>query len=92
MTKNNPKQEIVTFKVDSSLLEVLKDLPNRSEFIRRSILGALDNVCPLCQGSGVLSPNQKKHWDKFSADHELTECDSCHEIHLICAHPGSGAE
>jgi hypothetical protein len=84
-----PKQEIVTFKVDSSLLDVLRELPNRSEFIRRAILNALDNVCPLCQGSGVLSPNQKKHWDKFSADHALAECNDCHEIHLVCTHPGT---
>lgn len=89
MATSKPKQEIVTFKVDNSLLEVLKELPNRSEFIRRAILSALDNVCPLCQGSGVLSPNQKKHWDKFSADHELAECDDCHEIHLVCSHPGN---
>ena len=82
MIKN--KQEIVTFKVDQSLLDVLKDLPNRSEFIRRAILSALDNVCPLCQGTGVLTPNQRKHWDSFSASHKLTQCGDCHEIHLVC--------
>lgn len=92
MAHNRPKQEIVTFKVDSSLLEVLKELPNRSEFIRRAILNALDNVCPLCQGSGVLSPNQQKHWERFSASHELAECDDCHEIHLVCARSGSDGQ
>jgi len=78
------KQEIVTFKVDQSLLDVLKDLPNRSEFIRQAILNALDNVCPLCQGTGSLTPNQKKHWELFSRSHSLEECDNCQEIHLIC--------
>ncbi len=78
------KQEIVTFKVDYSLLEVLKDLPNRSEFIRQAILNALDNICPLCQGTGSLTPDQKKHWERFSKSHSLEECENCHEIHLIC--------
>ena len=78
------KQEIVTFKVDYSLLEVLKDLPNRSEFIRQAILNALDNICPLCQGTGSLTPDQKKHWQRFSKSHSLEECENCHEIHLIC--------
>ncbi len=92
MAGKNPKQEIVTFKVDSSLLEVLKELPNRSQFIRKAILSSLKNICPLCQGSGVLSPNQKKHWEKFSTYHDLTECNECHEIHLVCGHPESGAQ
>ena len=78
------KHEIVTFKVDHSLLEVLKDLPNRSEFIRQAILNALDNICPLCQGTGSLSPDQKRHWERFSRSHSLEECENCHEIHLIC--------
>jgi hypothetical protein len=78
------KQEIITFKVDRSLLEVLKDLPNRSEFIRQAILNALDNACPLCRGTGSLTPNQKKHWQRFSRSHSLEECEDCHEIHLIC--------
>ncbi len=90
MAGKKPKQEIVTFKVDSSLLDVLRELPNRSEFIRRAILNSLKNVCPLCQGSGVLSPDQKQHWDDFRTDHELTECNECHEVHLVCGHPESG--
>ena len=78
------KQEIVTFKVDRSLLEVLKDLPNRSEFIRQAILNALDNSCPLCQGTGSLTPDQKRRWQCFSRSHSLEECTDCHEIHLVC--------
>ena len=86
------KQEIVTFKVDRSLLEVLKDLPNRSEFIRQAILGALENTCPLCQGTGALSPNQRKHWESFSRSHSLKECENCHEVRLICNESGHGED
>ena len=80
----NKKQELITFKVDSSLSETLRGIQNRSEFIRQAILVALDNICPLCSGSGILTSNQRKHWDQFSANHDIDECDECHEIHLVC--------
>jgi hypothetical protein len=79
------KESVVTFKADSSLLEALRSIPNRSEFIRAAILQALDNHCPLCGGTGVLTPNQKKHWETFALAHPLRECGDCHEVHLVCA-------
>ncbi len=78
------KESVVTFKVDDSLMEALKLIPNRSEFIRAAILQALDNHCPVCRGTGVLTPNQKQHWEKFASHHELRECDDCHEMHIVC--------
>ncbi|HPM77394.1 MAG TPA: ribbon-helix-helix domain-containing protein [bacterium] len=78
------KDEIVTFKVDQVLLAELRRMPNRSEFIRNAIKTALNNVCPLCQGTGVLSPEQKKHWEDFTKHHQLIECKECHELHLVC--------
>ncbi len=85
MPTSQHKEIVVTFKADASLLGALKALPNRSEFIRTAILSALDSFCPLCQGTGVLTPNQKKHWDTFAARHPLRECGDCHEVHLVCA-------
>jgi len=79
------KQEVITFKVDESMFEALKGIPNRSDFIRTAILSALDNACPLCKGTGVLSQNQKNHWNDFLADHTLKECEKCSEVHLICS-------
>jgi len=78
------KREIITFKVDQGLFEKLNALPNRSEFIRQAVLEALENICPLCQGTGFLSPNQKKHWEQFNTGHFLRQCDLCHEIYLVC--------
>ncbi len=78
------KAEIVTFKVDESLRDAMKDIPNRSEFIRSAVLTALENVCPVCKGTGILTPNQKEHWIAFTKGHSLEECDDCHEIHLVC--------
>ena len=80
----NPKHEIITFKVDESLWESLKGIPNRSEFIRRALLNALGGACPLCGGTGTLSLKQKEHFESFLAGHSLEECRKCHEIHLVC--------
>jgi hypothetical protein len=80
----NKKQEIVTFKVDRSLSEIIKAIPNRSEFIRAAVLAALQNTCPLCLSTGVLTPEKKKHWDRFLRDHKLEECMGCHEVQIVC--------
>lgn len=81
-----PKPKIVTFKADEALLEALQGIDNRSDFIRSAVLAALENICPLCRGRGILTTNQKEHWRNFKADHGIEECDDCHEFHLVCKH------
>ncbi len=78
------KEQIVTFKVDSELLELLNKISNKSEFIRQSILKALDNVCPLCSGTGILKATQKAHWEEFKVHHKLKKCEECNEFYLSC--------
>jgi len=80
-----PKQQIITFKVDDSLAEAMQGIANRSDFIRSAILAALEDTCPLCHGTGFLSPEQKRHWEEFTEHHELRECADCHELHLVCS-------
>jgi hypothetical protein len=82
----NAKSEVITFKVDAALSEALKDIPNRSRFIRSAVLAALENICPLCQGAGFLTPGQKRHWDSFAEGHTIRRCHDCHEIYLTCSH------
>jgi hypothetical protein len=82
----NEKAEIITFKVPENLKQAMKGIPNRSEFIRSAILAALDNICPLCKGTGILLPNQKDHWDTFAKHHFVSECKECKAIHLVCEH------
>ncbi len=84
MNGQKPKHEIITFKADEPLREAMRGIPNRSEFIRAAILSALDSVCPLCKGSGILTPDQRKHWAEFAEDHALAECEDCHAVHLVC--------
>jgi hypothetical protein len=78
------KQEVITFKVDEALSKALDGIPNRSEFIRTALLTALQSSCPLCRGTGILTPQQQKHWQEFAQNHPLTKCDECHSLHLVC--------
>jgi hypothetical protein len=78
-------KEVVSFKADEALLEALSGVRNRSEFIRTAILAALDNTCPLCSGSGTLTPNQMKHWHELARDHSVERCDHCSETRIVCS-------
>jgi hypothetical protein len=80
------KGEIITFKVDEQLSEAMAGISNRSAFIRSAILSALGNTCPVCGGSGILSVSQQQHWDEFARHHQVKECHTCHEAHLVCEH------
>lgn len=61
------RKEIITFKVDESLAAAMQGIPNRSAFIRSAILSALNGSCPLCKGTGILTPEEKKNWDQFAS-------------------------
>lgn len=89
MKKN--KSEVVTFKADETLSEALNRIPNKSEFIRAAVAAALASTCPLCQGAGFLTPNQKEHWELFARDHSVKRCHDCQEIYLICSRDESEA-
>ncbi len=83
------KDEVITFKAEASLAEAIRNLPNRSAFIRAAILSALDHACPLCQGTGIMTPEQKRHWETFTENHHLSHCLDCDAVYLVCA-TGSG--
>jgi hypothetical protein len=78
------KQNIITFKADEALVAALEGVANRSEFIRSAILAALDGACPLCRGTGVLTPNQRRHWREFSRTHPVETCSHCAERRFVC--------
>jgi len=82
------KREIITFKVDESLAGAMLGIGNRSEFIRAAILHALENGCPLCKGTGILTPDQRRHWDSFAVNHSVEECGDCHALRLVCEAEG----
>lgn len=78
------KEGVITFKVNEDLLEIIKNIPNRSDFIRGAILTALDSTCPLCNGTGLLSPKQKDHWESFAKHHAVRRCADCDELIIEC--------
>ena len=82
--KSRKKEEIITFKIDAGMSERLRRIPNRSEFIRAAIQSAFGNLCPLCNGTGTLSLEQKMHWQTFTINHSVETCDECNAIYLVC--------
>ncbi|WP_136796302.1 CopG family transcriptional regulator [Desulfosediminicola ganghwensis] len=83
------KERVFTFKADEELAEILDRIPNKSEFIRRAIEMAMENRCPLCNGTGSLTPAQHNHMKHFMAVHSLKRCDECDAVHFVC---GKGEE
>jgi Na+-translocating ferredoxin:NAD+ oxidoreductase RnfC subunit len=82
------RHQMITFKAEEALVEAMEHIPNRSEFIRSAILAALEGVCPVCHGTGVLNPNQQRHWHEFSRTHRVERCDECDEGRLVCTAAG----
>ena len=78
------KESVISFKVDKELSEILESIPNKSAFIRKAVLTALENRCPLCSGTGVLTPEQQRHWEHFSHQHHVEKCEDCKAFHLVC--------
>lgn len=76
--------EVISLRVPSSIAKTLRTIPNRSEFMRHAIEAALDSACPLCGGSGVLSPKRKEHLQNFMQHHTIQECADCHEPYFEC--------
>ncbi len=88
MKKHKP--EVISFKADQALVQALAGVPNRSQFIRDAVLAALDGVCPLCRGTGILTPEQRRHWLSFTKDHRVEKCSRCRALHLVCEHSEGG--
>jgi hypothetical protein len=82
--KTYHKTGIISFKADDALLDAMDGIPNRSEFIRNAVLTALDSTCPLCRGTGILTPQQSRHWREFTQSHDIQTCHDCGESHLVC--------
>lgn len=82
------REEVITFKVDEDLGKKLRDIPNRSEFIRTAVANALNRVCPLCHGNGTLSELQQVFLDDFLSDHSIIPGANEQEHVLVCSHRG----
>ncbi|MFV0436696.1 MAG: CopG family transcriptional regulator [Desulfopila sp.] len=85
------RERVFTFKADAEMAELLDRLANKSEFIRKAIEEALGSRCPLCNGTGSLTPEQSTHMRQFLALHSLERCEKCNAVHFVCQCEGAGS-
>ncbi len=78
------KERIISFKTDEQLAESLDKISNKSDFIRKAVQSALEQKCPLCSGTGILTQEQQQHLDHFLALHSLEKCGECKAVHFVC--------
>lgn len=69
--------KLVSFKVDAELGDVLDNVPNRSDFIRKAILAQFQMICPLCTGKGVVPSGLGEHYGSVFREHREVICKSC---------------
>ena len=82
------KSEVVAFKVEKELADLLNKLPNKSAFIRKAIEAQLGRACPLCNGKGVVPRGVHDHYVPLLKQLSARDCDGCgSQLHLP-AEPG----
>jgi hypothetical protein len=84
LRKTRPeKSEVVAFKVEKELADLLNKLPNKSAFIRKAIEAQLGRACPLCNGKGVVPRGVHDHYVPLLKQLSARDCDGCgSQLHL----------
>src|SRR6266480_540404 len=77
MNHEKTKQRIVTFKVEEDLAAFLDSMPNKSDFIRKALLSALMEPCPVCDGKGSVPRSLRADLQKIFAQSEFVPCSYC---------------
>lgn len=77
MARKAPKTDIVAFKVEKDLADLLNKLPNKSAFIRKAITAQLGMACPLCMGKGVVPRGIHDHYVGLIKQMAAHPCDGC---------------
>jgi hypothetical protein len=86
--KSANKSEVVAFKVEKELADLLNQLPNKSAFIRKAIVAQLSMACPLCNGAGVVSRGVHDHYGPLLARISSRHCDGCGDMMPVPRDPG----
>ncbi|HEY3322607.1 MAG TPA: hypothetical protein VGP72_19275 [Planctomycetota bacterium] len=76
---DSPKSlhKVVTFKVESEVAEFLDAMPNKSEFIRKALLSALLEPCPVCNGKGSVPRSLRRDLETIFSKQQLVPCSYC---------------
>ncbi|HLX65052.1 MAG TPA: hypothetical protein VKX17_27525 [Planctomycetota bacterium] len=77
MNQDRAKQRIVTFKAEEDLAAFLDSMPNKSDFIRKALLAALMEPCPVCHGKGSVPRSLRADLQKIFDKHEFVPCSFC---------------
>ncbi len=78
--RNEPlksKHRVVTFKVEEDVAAFLDDLPNKSDFIRKALLSALLEPCPVCQGKGSVPRSLRADLEQIFGKQTFVPCSFC---------------
>jgi hypothetical protein len=82
------KPEVVAFKVEKELADLLNKLPNKSAFIRKAIAAQMGMACPLCNGKGVVQRGVHDHFAPLLAKMNSRDCDGCGNALSLPREPG----
>ncbi len=77
MNHEKTKQRIVTFKVEEELAAFLDNMPNKSDFIRKALLSALMEPCPVCDGKGSVPRSLRADLQKIFERFDFVPCSYC---------------
>ena len=90
MSRKPPKlkTEVVAFKVEKKLADLLNKLPNKSAFIRKAIAAQMGMACPLCSGKGWVPSGLHDHFAPLLAKMNSRDCDGCGHAMPLPREPG----
>jgi len=71
------KHRVVTFKVEEDVATFLDGMPNKSEFIRRALLSAFMEPCPVCNGKGSVPRSLRHDLEAVFKQQEFIPCNFC---------------
>ncbi|HYG75819.1 MAG TPA: hypothetical protein VEK08_12515 [Planctomycetota bacterium] len=70
-------QRVVTFKVEEEVAAFLDAMPNKSDFIRKALLNALLEPCPVCNGKGSVPRSLARDLEMIFKKKEFVPCSFC---------------
>jgi hypothetical protein len=72
------KDQVIAFKADAALAELLGGVKNKSELIRDAVYAYLGRLCPLCEGKGTIPHNRSHEIELLLSQLEFAACSGCH--------------
>lgn len=72
------KDQLIAFKADAALAELLASVKNKSELIREAVNAYLGHLCPLCEGKGTIPHNRSHEIALLLNQLEFATCSGCH--------------